>query len=123
MSKRIIIAWVAVALVCIAGIVLFLLLRGSDVTNPVAEIYLDGELYRTVSLSEDIEFTVTSDHGSNTICVKNNSIAVISADCPDKVCISSGAISGGVVPIICLPHRLEIRIVSADEADIDVQIR
>ena len=123
MSKRIIVAWIVVALVCIIGIASFLLLRSTDITDPVAEIYLDGKLYRTVSLSEDAEFTVTSEYGSNTINVQDNSIAVIAADCPDKVCVSSGAISGGVVPIICLPHRLEIRIASATENDIDIQIR
>ena len=123
MSKRIIVAWIVVALVCIIGIASFLLLRSADITDPVAEIYLDGKLYRTVSLSEDAEFTVTSEYGSNTINVQDNSIAVIAADCPDKVCVSSGAISGGVVPIICLPHRLEIRISSATEDDIDIQIR
>lgn len=123
MSKSTIAAWLTAALLCAAGITLFLLLRGMNVTDPVAEIYVDGRLHSTVSLSEDSEFTVESSYGSNTIQVADGRIAVISADCPDKVCVASGAISGGAVPIICLPHRLEIRIVSAAEDDIDTQIR
>ena len=123
MNKRTIASWLAAALVCAAGITLFLLMRGINVTDPVAEIYVNGELYRSVRLDSDTEFAVESSYGSNTIRVKDGRIAVISADCPDKVCVSSGAISGGAVPIICLPHRLEIRIVSGADDDIDTQIR
>ncbi len=123
MSKKMIIAWVAAALVVITGITAFALLRSADVSDPAAEIYLDGKLHKTVPLSQNTEFTVNSEYGSNTILVSDGKIAVVDADCPDKVCISSGAISGGMVPIICLPHRLEIRIISTNEENIDAQIR
>ncbi len=123
MSKKTIIAWTAAALVAIAGIAAFILLRSADVSDPAAEIYLDGKLHKTVSLSQNTEFTVSSEYGSNTIRVSDGTIAVVGADCPDKVCIASGAISGGMVPIICLPHRLEIRIISASDENIDIQIR
>ena len=123
MSKKMIIAWAAAALITIAGIAAFFLLRSADVSAPTAEIYLDGKLHKTVTLSQNAEFTVSSEYGSNTIRVSDGTIAVVDADCPDKVCISSGAVSGGLVPIICLPHRMEIRIISTDEENIDAQIR
>ena len=123
MSKKTIAAWLAAALLCVAGITLFLLLRGMNITDPAAEIYVDGSLYRRVDLAQDATFTVESEHGTNTIRVSEGRISVISADCPDQVCVASGAISGGAVPIICLPHRLEIRIVSAADNDTDTQIR
>ena len=123
MSKKTIIAWTAAALVAIAGIAAFILLRSADISDPAAEIYLDGKLHKTVTLSQNAEFTVSSEYGSNTIRVSDGTIAVVGADCPDKVCIASGAISGGMVPIICLPHRLEIRIISASDENIDIQIR
>lgn len=123
MSKKTIAAWLTAALLCVAGITLFLLLRGMNITDPAAEIYVDGSLYRRVDLAQDAIFTVESEHGTNTIRVSEGRISVISADCPDQVCVASGAISGGAVPIICLPHRLEIRIVSAADDDTDTQIR
>ncbi len=123
MSKKAIIAWSGAVLLCLAGIAVFLLLRGVNISNPVAEIYLDGSLYRTLSLSEDTELIVESSYGSNTITVSDGAVSVTAADCPDKVCVASGAICGGAVPIICLPHRLEVRIVSAERSDIDTQIR
>ena len=122
MSRKMIAAWAAAVLVCIVGIAVFLLMCGIEASAPAAEIYLDGKLYKTISLYENTEFTVHSEYGSNKIRVANGAIAVIEADCPDKVCISSGAVSSGIVPIICLPHRLEIRIISTEADDIDVQI-
>ncbi len=119
--NRKLIAWTllgATAAVCTA---VFMLMRHLPVSGATAHIYSDGELIRTVPLSESCEFTIETGRGFNTIQVADGSIAVISADCPDKVCVHSGAVSSGAVPIICLPHRLEIRVVSA-KADFDAQI-
>lgn len=119
--KKTIIVWAALGLVCVICIAVFIIMQYIPIDNAQAFIYSDGKLLRTVSLAESCEFTIENEHGFNTICVANNSISVIAADCPDKVCMSSGAVSSGAVPIICLPHRLEIRIVSGNN-DIDAQI-
>lgn len=111
--RGIIIASAALALAAAAGIVIFLAMRSAEISNPVAEIRQDGEVIKTVSLSEDTTFTIDSEYGSNTIQVSGGAISVIEADCPDKVCVNTGAISGGYVPIICLPHHLEIVIASS----------
>lgn len=105
-----------------AGLIaLWFVMRAAPVQNPAAEIYQNGELIRTVPLSEDAEFTVNCSDGYNTVTVKDGEISVTAADCPDKVCIRTGAISGGGVPIVCLPHRLEIKIVNA-ESYVDAQL-
>lgn len=78
-----------------------------------AEIYQDAVLIQTVDLSIDTEFIITNDAGGyNTILVKNGAISVSEANCPDKYCIHQGAISGGPQPIVCLPNKLVIKIVS-----------
>lgn len=70
-----------------------------------ARIYSDGELVKTVSLGVDQEFSV---HGHNTITVKDGTIAVTQADCPDGYCMKRGFCSGGA-DIVCLPNRLVIQ--------------
>lgn len=106
------------AVLCLGGIAAFLIMKNAAVTDPYAQVRLDGKVIRTLPLSRDEKFTVESEHGSNTITVENGSVRISSADCPDKVCVRTGAISGGRIPIICLPHRLEIVIVSgSDTAD------
>lgn len=108
--------------VCAAGIAVFIVMRSLAVENPVAEIRLNGEVIRRISLSEDTAFTVETESGWNKIEVSGGAVKVTDADCPDRVCIRSGAISGGAVPIICLPHRLEIVIVSGDSAEFDAAV-
>ena len=81
-----------------------------------AEIYSDGKLIKTVSLFIDQEFTV---NGHNTVTVKDGTIAVTDADCPDGYCMKRGFCSGGT-DIVCLPNRLVIHFVA--ESDIDAVV-
>ena len=115
MNKKIIAAAVILAGVAVIGIAVFLIMGNLQMSNPVAEIYQNGELIKTVSLSENTEFTVYCEDGFNVVEVSDGKICVSSADCPDKVCVRQGKISGAV-PIVCLPHRLEIRVVNGDNA-------
>ena len=48
----------------------------------------------------------------NHIRIENEQIAVTAADCPDKICIQTGAISHAGEIIACLPHQLIIEIKS-----------
>lgn len=119
MKLKILIAIIAAA-ACAAGIAVFFCMKSVKIENPCAEIRQNGKVIKILPLSEDTEFTVTCDSGSNTIVVSNGTVRVSEADCPDKICVQTGAISGGKIPIICLPHRLEIVIVSANDIeDID----
>ncbi|MCH5206890.1 MAG: NusG domain II-containing protein [Oscillospiraceae bacterium] len=107
-------------IIAAALIAVWFLMKSSPKENPAAEIRQNGVLIKTVPLSEDAEFTVTCESGFNTVAVKNGAISVTSADCPDKVCVKTGEISGGGIPIICLPHRLEITVING-ESTVDAQ--
>lgn len=84
-------------------------IRSKD--NTVAEIVSDGKVVNTIDLSdidEAYEFEVRNESGYNKIRAEKGRIAVIEADCPDKVCVNQGYITGGGLPIVCLPHKLTI---------------
>lgn len=86
---------------------------GRQPDNLYADITVDGRLERRVPLSSHQGreiFTIETPNGSNTICVEDASIAVISADCADAVCISTGKASHPGDIIACLPHRLIIEV-------------
>lgn len=92
-----------------AGLVLYL----RPAPGTVANIYRDGVPVRSVDLSlvtEPYEFTLTDERGSNVIRVEPGRISVADADCPDGICVKTGWISDSASPIVCLPHRLVIRI-------------
>lgn len=80
----------------------------------IAQINQNGKIIKTIDLSlidEPYEFVIKDElGGSNTIRAEKNKIAVIDADCPDKICMKQGFVSDGTVPIVCLPHKLVITI-------------
>ena len=104
----------AVLILC-AGASFFLLMPGDAATH--AEILSDGALMHTVDLRIDREITITTYNGGhNVIMVKDGKIAVTEATCPDHYCMQRGYCDRGT-QIVCLPNRLVIRFVGAQEID------
>lgn len=93
---------------------LFFLLPGRKASDYAADIFQDGILIETILLSEVQEeriFTIEGEGGCvNVIAVRPGSIAIISANCPDKLCVHQGFISDSRLPITCLPNRLVIQL-------------
>lgn len=89
-------------------------LRGTDTGSRVARISLDGELYEEIDLNAvalPYDIRIETELGYNIVHVEHGAISVTEADCPDQVCVRQGKISGSLIPIACLPHRLIIEIV------------
>lgn len=94
-----------------------------------AEIQVDGNSYRSVSLGggeETIE--VRTAYGENTLKVFNGGIQMVYADCPKKISMQMGFISRPGETIICVPNRVYVEIVrsgaaSPDEDGVDAFIR
>jgi hypothetical protein len=82
-----------------------------------ARIYNDGELTEVVNLvavTEPFGLLIASkvddtiSRGYNYLEVEHGRIRVQSADCPDGICIRQGWVSGGLLPIVCLPNGLVV---------------
>lgn len=88
----------------------------------LARIYLRGELLTTIDLNAVTEPRLLTvelpEGGSNTIRVVPGGIAVVEADCPDRLCVQAGCTSSPLRPVICLPHGLLIQI-EADTSEKD----
>ncbi|MCR5826081.1 MAG: NusG domain II-containing protein [Oscillospiraceae bacterium] len=89
-------------------------LLGTPVEGTVVEVVQDGVVLREIDLSavrEAYSFVVTwPDGGSNTVLVEPGRICVAEADCPDGLCVRQGWLSDRGAPLVCLPHRLVIRL-------------
>lgn len=99
------------AAVVIIGLLLYIALGSTGGT--VAVISLDGQEYERIDLStveEAYDIVIKTQYGTNVVHVRPGAIGVIEADCPDKVCVNTGSITGGGIPIACVPHRLMITI-------------
>ncbi|SFT83791.1 hypothetical protein SAMN02910356_02360 [Selenomonas sp. GACV-9] len=88
-----------------------------------ADISVGGQLSRRVVLSAHQgreTFTLqTPDGHYNTIEIDDDTIAVIDADCPDKLCIQQGKARKAGDIIACLPHKLiiEVKGSAADDTE------
>lgn len=82
--------------------------------GPVAEIYQNGVLIRSIPLdqvSEPFSFLIEGENGGrNLIEVRPGSIGVLQADCPDQICVRQGFIDSPLIPVACVPNGLVILI-------------
>lgn len=110
---------IIVLLVISAGVIWYT--RGTAADGRYANIYQNNRLIRTIDLSkveESYTFTVYGDKGEeNTIEVRPSEIAMVSANCPDHLCVNMGAIHNGAMPITCLPNHVVIEITAEPEGD------
>lgn len=105
-----------------AGILGCFLIAGNSGTTAV--IYQDGQELQRVDLSAvETPYTITV-HGENgeenVILIEPGAISMQTASCPDQLCVQRGDVSGGGLPIVCLPNHVVIEITGAVESDIDV---
>lgn len=100
------------------------LFQKSEEENLTANIYVDDQCIQTIDLSavqSPYSFSVNESYGTNVISVDKGKIRISEADCPDQICVHQGWQSTTAVPIVCLPHKLVIQLVSnqSDENLID----
>ena len=101
--------WVAI-LLCVALISAGYLFFLPKEKGHTATLWQNGEIIRTVDLTENQEFTVTCEEGYNVVRVQDGQIAVIESDCPEQYCVGQGFVDSYLIPITCLPHKLVIEI-------------
>lgn len=104
-------------IVCVTASVIY---NAKTKTYSVAEIVSAGEVIETVDLSKvtgTYEIEVNTESGYNKISVEPGRIAVIEADCPDKICVNQGYIEDSGLPIVCLPHKLTITMKGGGKID------
>lgn len=64
-----------------------------------------------LSLKEDTRLLLRDEEGNeNLLIIKEESVWIEEADCPDGLCVRQGHISHSGDSIICLPHRLVVTI-------------
>lgn len=94
--------------------------NGSDC---MADIYQDGVLLTSLPLEgfdTPYRFTVTGENGCvNELEIRPGSIGMVSADCPDKLCVHQGFIDRPGLPIVCLPNKLVIRLRDTGSESVD----
>ena len=90
----------------------FFLWKDTRIREPMLEITQDGQVLGVFPLTEDRDILIGSrESGNYNLCrIEGGKVRIVEADCPDRSCTRSLAIDRRGGTIICLPHRLVLRI-------------
>ena len=83
------------------------------------EITVDGTLLKTLPLDTDTSYTIQTKDGINELEIRDGSVNITEADCPDKLCVHQKAISKQGETLVCLPHKTVVSIRSSKKATLD----
>ena len=105
----------AVVLLLLAAAMLFWQLQKTE--GDFAVVLIDGVETARYALDSDTEVEITTDGGgTNTLVIRDGEAFVEAANCPDLVCAGHRAISRVGETIVCLPHKLVIKITASTDA-------
>ena len=108
------------AIILIAAALYFSGILKPGESGGYAVIYVDGSEIKRLPLSADTEYVIKSGGGENTLLIEEGKAKMISADCPDKVCVEHVPIYRQNESIICLPHKVVVEIENGENNDIDI---
>ncbi len=113
-------------LIALALILFFVTWSTRTSTDLVAKIYYDGQLVEVVELVPGMEKDFQFDVEPSIVIRQfaDKSIAFMSSDCPDRVCIKSGRLRRAGEFAACVPNRFLIVIEGAEpssgQEDVDL---
>lgn len=84
-----------------------------------AVVTVDGVEVARYPLSRDMETELTGLGGTNYLVIHDGMADVTEADCPDELCVHESAIRYDGETIVCLPHKLVVRIESSEKPEVD----
>ena len=103
-----------VAAIAIALVVLSLIKKDGDHVI----VRVDGKEVAKYSLSQDGEYSLNG--GTNVLRIENGKAYLISADCPDHLCVKQGKIDQTGETITCLPNRLTITVYTDEAGEVEL---
>ena len=113
-KKDFILIGAIVAVIAIAILVLALTKKEGDHVI----VRVNGNEVAKYSLSQDGEYQLNG--GTNVLRIENGKAYLVSANCPDHLCVKQGKVSKSGETITCLPNRLTVTVYSTVEGDVEL---
>lgn len=80
----------------------------------VVEIYREDTLIETYSFNDNGQYEIKNGDDINQIVIEDGEVFIREANCPDKLCVKQGSISKSGESIICLPHKIVVKVSSKE---------
>ena len=113
-KKDFILIGVIVAVIAIAITVLSLTKKDGD----YVVVKVDGNEVARYSLAQDGEYSLNG--GTNVLRIENGKAYLVSANCPDHLCVKQGKVDQSGETITCLPNRLTVTVYSQTEGEVEL---
>lgn len=83
-------------------------------------VTVEGDLFATLPLDEDITLNIPSANGGeNKLAIHNGTAEILSATCPDKLCVHQKEISHLGESLVCLPNKVIVTVISGEDSGLD----
>lgn len=94
---------------------------GRALKSRLVIVELNGEKILSMKLQDDTpsrEIPIDIGKGGyNILKISSDGVHMLDANCPDRLCVYSGKINGPGQSIICIPHKLIVRILGSDQQE------
>lgn len=108
----------ALLIVAMALFVVDITKASNDDGNKTVVVSIDGKKEAEYPLNKDETYLIYGSHlGTNKLVIKDGEAYIEEASCPDKQCVKQGKISKAGEMLVCLPNRVVIKIVDANEEE------
>lgn len=119
-KKRIhdVVLGLALLIVAMALFVVDITKASNDDGNKTVAVSIDGKKEAAYPLNKDGTYLIYGSHlGTNKLVIKDGEAYIEEASCPDKQCVKQGKISKAGEMLVCLPNRVVIKVVDANEEE------
>lgn len=100
--------------------VLYFCINAFNEKGDIVSVKVNDLTVAELPINEDTVFEIETENGiTNILEISDGTAKMISADCPDKICVNHKSISKNNETIVCLPNKVLITVVSEKENEID----
>ncbi len=86
----------------------------------MVQVSVDGVAVKTFPLNQNTSYTIQAEaEEENILEIKDGHARIITANCPDKLCVHQRKISKQGETLVCLPHKVVVSIISSKKATLD----
>ena len=115
MKKR---DFILIGAILAAVLVMFAVMTLTKKEGAYVIVRVDGNETARYSLHEDGEYELNG--GTNLLRIEDGDAYLVSANCPDHLCVKQGRIDQTGETITCLPNQLTVTVYGADDSDVEL---
>lgn len=84
-------------------------------------VKVDGKQYGIYSVETNRSIRIPTSEGMNELVIEDGTVYMKDADCPDRLCVKHGKLTGAQDSIVCLPHKVVVTLkkTHTGEGDMD----